>query len=303
MTRASVSAVPAATLFSEPAYAKVNLFLHVTGRRADGYHLLESLFVFADACDWLEAKVDEKLSLQLRGPKADALEAAEDNLVLKAARALQQAGKGAVGQGARLLLEKNLPVAAGLGGGSADAAAALRLLGRLWGVKLSAPELHELALGLGADVPACLDARPKRVAGIGDIIRPLPGLPPIYLLLVNPGIALSTAQVFGERVRQGADYSKPGMLDLEFVDSEGFIESLKVRRNDLEAAAVALQPEIGTVLEMIAAVPGCRLSRMSGSGASCFGIFLNKAEMEAGLAYLVSVRPEWWIWGGGLVGV
>jgi 4-diphosphocytidyl-2-C-methyl-D-erythritol kinase len=163
--------------------------------------------------------------------------------------------------------------------------------------------LHAMALGLGADVPACLDARPKLVSGIGDILKPLGGVPPFYLLLVNPGVALSTAQVFGERVRQGATFSKPGMLDMEFGDCEGFIESLKNRRNDLEAAAVTLQPEIQTLLDMMAALPGCRLSRMSGSGASCFGIFLNKAEMDAGLGYLTSIRPEWWVWGGALAAV
>lgn len=284
---------------AEAAPAKVNLFLHVTGRRADGYHLLESLFVFADVADRLQVEACPALELRVVGPRAPLIPASAENLVLKAAQALRAAAPDAGHKGARLTLEKNLPVAAGLGGGSADAAAALRLLQRFWQVDIRQAELQALALRLGADVPACLDCRPKLVSGIGEILVPLPALPPFYLVLVNPGISLSTARVFAARAGLQDKFSSPDMPRIDGLTPEGLIDMLAARGNDLEAAACALEPEIAAVIAALAGQPGCRISRMSGSGATCFGLFLHAFEAQAAAAQLAGSHPEWWIWSGG----
>jgi len=270
----------------EPAPAKVNLFLHVTGRRADGYHLLDSLVVFAAAGDVLRGEVAGGLTLEVQGPFAASLSGEPDNLVLRAARSLG-------GRGARLVLEKNLPVASGIGGGSADAAAALRLLCRLW--KLAPPDLPGIALALGADVPVCLARRPSRMGGIGERLDAAPRLPRCGLVLVNPGVAVATADVF--RARRG-DWSAPVELPRAWPDVTAMASDLRELRNDLEPPAIALQPVIGEVISALAAVPGCRLARMSGSGATCFGLFddpLVAAEVAMRLR-----RADWWTWGGPL---
>ena len=282
-----MTADPGARAASERAPAKVNLFLHVLGRRADGYHLLDSLAVFAGAADVLRATPDASLSLTVSGPFGAALAGEADNLVLRAARAL--AKTAGVTAGARLALEKTLPVASGLGGGSADAAAALRLLGRLWGV---APERVDAA-ALGADVPVCLAGRTARMGGIGELLTPAPALPRFGLALVNPGLPVATAAVF--RARIGA-YSPPAALPEGWADAAAMAADLARLRNDLEAPARALCPAVGDVLAALAARPGCLLARMSGSGASCFGIFADPDLAEQAASALA--RPGWWCWGG-----
>ncbi|MYE01921.1 MAG: 4-(cytidine 5'-diphospho)-2-C-methyl-D-erythritol kinase [Alphaproteobacteria bacterium] len=263
-------------MLRETAPAKVNLYLHVVGRRADGLHLLESLVAFAEAGDALHAEPADRLSLETVGPFAGALAGEADNLVLRAARAL------APGQGARLVLEKNLPVAAGLGGGSADAAAALRLLSRLWGIDR---DLAALAAGLGADVPVCLAGRTCGMAGIGERLTPLPDWPAPALLLANPGAVLPTPAVFGAR-RGPFRESRPWPLT---------VVELAGCANDLTEAAIALAPEVGDTLAALAALDGALFARMSGSGATCFAAFAGRAARDRAREALRERHPGWWI--------
>jgi 4-diphosphocytidyl-2-C-methyl-D-erythritol kinase len=276
---------------AEFAPAKVNLYLHVTGRRPDGYHLLDSLVVFPAVGDRLVVAPARELTLALDGPFGAALAAEPDNLVLRAARALATAA--GVRAGARMTLVKALPVASGIGGGSADAAAALRVLARLWDVALPAEAAVRLALGLGADVPVCLAARPARMGGVGEVIGAAPFLPPLGMVLVNPGVAVATPEVF--RARRGA-FSPPASLPAGWADAAGVAADLAALRNDLEAAAIGLRPVIGAVLAALGEAPGCLLARMSGSGATCFGLFAEAGAARAAAAGLA--RPGWWTWGG-----
>lgn len=270
------------------APAKLNLYLHVTGRRPDGYHLLDSLFVFADIGDRLTAAPADGLSLTVTGPFADALAAEDDNLVLRAARAL--AAAAGIAPQAALTLEKNLPVAAGLGGGSADAAAALTALSDLWGLSQS---LDEIALRLGADVPACLHGRPCLVSGIGEVLQPAPALGgPLHVVLVNPGLPLETRAVFAARA---GDFSAPGPLDRPCANVFDLALALKPRRNDLEPAARFLMPEIDDVLSALGDMPGCLLARLSGSGPTCFGLFGTAATAERAAQRLTSAHAGWWV--------
>ncbi|MDI3308648.1 MAG: 4-(cytidine 5'-diphospho)-2-C-methyl-D-erythritol kinase [Acetobacteraceae bacterium] len=279
---------------TEPAPAKVNLFLHVTGRRADGYHLLDSLVVFGPAADVLHAAPADGLSLALEGPFGARLEAEPDNLVLRAARAL--AAAAGIEPRAALRLEKRLPVASGIGGGSADAAAALRLLDRLWGLGLGAARLREIGAGLGADVPVCIESRPARMGGVGEALSPAPLLPDCGLLLVNPGVTLATPAVF--RARSG-DFSPSAVLSPGWPDAAAMARDLAALRNDLEAPAMALCPSVVEVLAALAALPGCLLARMSGSGATCFGLFVDAAAARSAARLL----PQgWWREAGGLYG-
>lgn len=272
--------------FSRFAPAKVNLYLHVTGKRADGYHLLDSLAVFPAAGDVVTAGAAETLSLDISGPFGAALRGEADNLLLRAARAL------APGRGAALSLEKNLPVASGIGGGSADAAAALQVLSALWGI--SDADFRALALQLGADVPVCLASRPARMQGIGEILHPAPALPEFGMVLVNPGVAVPTPAVF--KARQGG-FSAPPALPEAWADVAAMVADLAACTNDLQAAAIGIAPVIGEVLAVLAALPGARLARMSGSGATCFAIFDTPAQA----AMAAGETPEsWWAWGGGL---
>lgn len=274
------------------ARAKLNLYLHVTGRRADGYHLLDSLIAFAEAHDRLEARPARRLSLRLSGPFAPALakHKPRDNLVLRAARALAE--HGGVAAGAELVLEKHLPVAAGLGGGSADAAAALRALDRLWNLRAAAEDLMALALPLGADVPVCLAGRPAFVGGIGEEIDAAPPLPAAALLLVNPGRPLSTPRVFAAR---RGEYSAPARFEDSAADAGDLARLLAARGNDLTDAAVSLAPRVGAVLDRLAAARGCLLSRMAGSGATCFGLFTDDEAAESAAATLAADEPGWWL--------
>lgn len=277
---------------TERAPAKINLFLHVTGRRPDGYHLLDSLAVFGGAADSLTATPDDALSLRLTGPFGAALAADPDNLVLRAARALREAAGNA--RGAALVLDKMLPVASGIGGGSADAAAALRLLARLWDVP-AAIDLAPLAAKLGADVPVCLAGRPARMGGIGERLLSAPVLPPCGIVLVNPGVPLATPAVF--RARSGP-FGAPAALPDGWADAGAMCATLEGCRNDLEEAAIALCPEIAVVLAVIRASDDCLLSRMSGSGATCFGLFADAEAAREAASRLA--RPGWWCWGGAL---
>jgi 4-diphosphocytidyl-2-C-methyl-D-erythritol kinase len=282
------------TMLSERASAKINLYLHVVGRRPDGYHLLDSLAVFAGAADTLTVEPAAALSLAVTGPFAAGLDGEADNLVLRAARALAvQAGVPATG---RLVLEKNLPVASGIGGGSADAAAALRLLGRFWGVDVDPETLAAIAATLGADVPVCLAGRAAVMSGIGEILTPAPPLPPAGMVLVNPGVAVATPAVF--RAREGG-FSVPVILPADgWSDAESLAAALRATVNDLEAPALRLAPAIADSLAALRAAPGCLLARLSGSGATCFGLVADAAAARAAASGLQ--HPGWWVWGGAI---
>lgn len=278
---------------SEAAPAKINLFLHVTGRRADGFHLLDSVAVFAGIADRIAFAASDTLSLTVTGPFAPALLAEPDNLVLRAARMLAaESGKRPAGA---LSLDKHIPVASGIGGGSADAAAALRLLCRIWRLNEADVALDRIAACLGADVPVCLRNRPMRMSGVGDVLAPAPSLPPCGMLLVNPGTPLTTVSVF--RARAGG-YSPDAVLPEGWDTVHEMARSLSGLTNDLEAAAIGLVPAIQDVSRAIANTRGCLLARMSGSGATCFGLFANAGDAEAAAAELA--RPGWWSWGGSL---
>ncbi len=268
------------------APAKVNLFLHVVGQRPDGYHRLDSLVVFAGVGDFLHAAPAKDLRLQVTGPFAATLGAGPDNLVLRAARILDSQ------KGAKLTLEKRLPVASGIGGGSADAAATLRLLSRMWDVPAASPAQ---ALALGADVPVCLTSAPCRMGGVGEVITPSPALPRFGIALVNPGVEVSTASIF--RARQGV-FSSPAMLPGGWGSAAALAADLAACRNDLEPPAIALCPAIGDALAKLRATRGCRLARMSGSGATCFALY--DSPQEAARAAAQCHRRGWWSWGGEL---
>jgi 4-diphosphocytidyl-2-C-methyl-D-erythritol kinase len=278
---------------TERAPAKVNLFLHVLGRRSDGYHLLDSLAVFPEVGDTLRAEPAKALSLTVEGPFAGDLAAEPDNLVLRAARTL--AAEAGVTSGGRLMLTKYLPVASGIGGGSADAAAALRLLCRLWRIEPGPGVLARLAGRLGADVAVCLASRASRMGGVGEHLEPAPALPTCGIALVNPGVALATADVF--RARSGA-WSTRAELPAAWRDAREMADDLGRQRNDLQPAAIALRPAIGEVLSALEAAPECLLARMSGSGATCFGLFTDAAAARRAASGLQ--RPGWWCWGGSL---
>jgi 4-diphosphocytidyl-2-C-methyl-D-erythritol kinase len=285
---------PAGAL-AEFAPAKINLALHVLGRRADGFHLLDSLVVFAEVGDSLTASESDDLALILEGRFREALADAKENLVLRAARLL--ADEAGMTPRARIVLRKNLPVASGIGGGSADAAAALRLLSRLWRLDVPAADLFALAAKLGADVPVCLAGRPARMAGVGEALAALPQLPECGLLLVNPGVAVATASVF--RARTGG-FSTPLELPSCWPDVDALAATLRAAGNDLETPAIALAPVIADVLAALRHESKCLIARMSGSGATCFGLFATRSEAEAAAAALA--RPGWWLWGGGARG-
>ncbi|MBW6401680.1 4-(cytidine 5'-diphospho)-2-C-methyl-D-erythritol kinase [Roseomonas sp. HJA6] len=273
---------------TEPAPAKVNLYLHVTGCRTDGYHTLDSLVVFAGIGDTVQAAPAGTLSLAITGPEAGSLAAEPDNLVLRAARGLAAAaGREAA---ATLRLTKRLPVASGIGGGSADAAAALRALGALWGTRTD----DATALALGADVPACLACQPVRMSGIGEVLGPVPPIPKLGIVLANPRLALPTPAVFA---RRSGPFSPPAALAPRWPDLASFVQDLGALRNDLEAPAMALCPPIAEVLSALRALPGCLLARMSGSGATCFGLFATPAAAAAAARLLPAI---WWHWGGGV---
>ena len=271
-------------MITEQACAKINLFLHVGERRADGFHPLQSLAVFTDMGDRLDFESAPVLSLKVQGPFSAGLEDEGDNLVLRAARAL---GDG----GASITLTKNLPVASGIGGGSSDAAAALRGLRHLWNANTD--DLHALAAGLGSDIPVCVDAVTSFMEGRGEILRPAQAMPRIAMLLVNPGVAVPTKDVFAAlQSRSGAEMTLP---QGRFSDTADLLRFLEVTRNDLESPARALQPVIGEVIAAIAGLPGALFARMSGSGATCFGIFPDDDCCTRAATALKATPPDGWI--------
>lgn len=277
------------------ARAKVNLALHVTGRRADGYHLLDSLVVFAETGDFLSVAPDPAggIGLRITGPMAAGLSDAGgdtggDNLVLRAARLL------ALGRadlpGVRLTLEKHLPVASGIGGGSADAAAALHLLAGHWALTL--PDTAAV-LSLGADVPVCLEGRAARMTGIGESVSPLDKpLPPVWMVLVNPGQGVSTPAVFRALDRRD---NPPMPAPAAWADARALADWLHGCRNDLQDPAQQVCPVIGQVLAALAGQDQCLIARMSGSGATCFGLFADPGAAEAAAARIRSATPGWWV--------
>ena len=275
------------------APAKINLFLHVGPLEADGYHPLASLVVFADVGDRLTVEPAERLSLTVTGPFADALEGEGDNLVLRAVRALGAAA-GIGEPGLRITLDKQLPVAAGLGGGSSDAGAALKLARDALGLPLDDAALAEIAAGIGADGPMCLHARAAWAEGRGDVLTFENSLPPRPALLVNPGVPSSTGAVyraFDAGVAGRAD--RPASPSAR--DAAAVIDWLSEQRNDLQAPAVALAPAIGEALATTAGLPGARLTRMSGSGATVFALFDTAAAAEAAGRSLAALQPGWWV--------
>jgi 4-diphosphocytidyl-2-C-methyl-D-erythritol kinase len=279
------------------APAKINLYLHILGQRADGYHLLDSLIAFADIGDEVNAAPADALTLTIGGPEAAAISGlGDDNLVLRAARLLS--AHAGTHRGASLYLDKRLPAAGGIGGGSSDAAAALRALSDLWGGPLDHDGLMALAPELGADVPACLAARPVWVGGIGERLEPAASLPAAGIVLANPRRPLPTADVFRHR---SGPFSAPGRFDPVPADAVGLAAVLASRRNDLTEAAVALVPEIGIVLDRLAMLPGALLSRMSGSGATCFALFVNRAAALTAAKALAAAEPGWWTAAGRLL--
>ncbi|SNS15610.1 4-(cytidine 5'-diphospho)-2-C-methyl-D-erythritol kinase [Tropicimonas sediminicola] len=266
----------------EAARAKVNLALHVTGRRADGYHTLDSLVVFADHGDRVTVRPAKALTFNVTGPRAEGVPTDSSNLVLRAAALFDDLA-------AEITLDKHLPAASGIGGGSADAAATLRALQRLTGQPLPTPEA---ILGLGADVPVCLEGRPVRMEGIGESLSPVPELPPLPAVLVNPGVGVATPAVFAalERRENPAMEAIPSGLRTPG-DLAGW---LRTQRNDLEPPAMALQPRIATVLSALRQLDGCLIARMSGSGATCFAIFPDAAAARAAATQLRARHPNWW---------
>jgi len=272
------------------APAKVNLYLHVVGRRPDGYHLLDSLVVFAGVGDRVAVAPAADLTLTVDGPFASLVPAGPENLVLRAARALAEwAG---VKAGARIRLSKRLPVAAGIGGGSADAAAALKALCAWWKIEVDPAGLAGRALALGADGPVCRAGVPAFVGGIGEDIAPPPPLPPAWMVLVNPGVAVPTPQIF--KARTGA-FSAPGRFAAPPADAPALFTILAGCRNDLTQAALALAPAIAGVMAALDAQPGCALSRMSGSGATCFGLFADQPHAAAAAAAIAAAHAGWWV--------
>ncbi len=279
---------------AENAPAKVNLTLRVLGCRADGYHEIESLVVFAACGDRLTFTRGAALDLKVRGASAAQTGAVDDNLVLKAARALA-ARIADVTLGA-FTLDKDLPVAAGLGGGSADAAAALRLLAHANDLARDDRRLYEAARATGADVPVCLDPRPRVMRGIGEQLSAPIGLPPLYAVLVNPGVAVPTKEVFA---RWAPATKRAVSFDFTALAKAGnyaaLVPLLIAQPNDLEEPAIQVAPVIADVLAVLRALPGCGLARMSGSGATCFGLFAAEQEAAAAAKALRAKQPGWWV--------
>lgn len=275
----------AADAISEDAPAKINLCLHVTGRRADGYHLLDSLVVFAGVGDQVTVAAGQTLSLDVTGPESGTLEADSDNLVLRAARMM------GVTQ-ASLTLRKALPIASGIGGGSADAAATLRALARWTGLPVPVPGD---VLALGADVPVCLAGRPALMQGVGEILSSLPKLPALWCVLANPRTPVPTPPVFAA-LQSRQNPPVPDLPAAALRSAEGLAAWLSgATRNDLVPAAQTVAPVLEEVQSALADTPGCLLARMSGSGGTHFGLYATQRAAEAAAQILRTAHPRWWI--------
>lgn len=274
--------MPLPTTAEAFAPAKINLSLHVTGRREDGYHLLDSLVVFADVGDQIRAACADDLCLTVDGPMASLVPVGPDNLVLRAAALFRPP------VGAAITLTKTLPAAAGLGGGSSDAAACLRALCKISGRPMPGKDMQ---LALGADVPACVAAHPLRMQGIGEQITQWPALPPLWVVLVNPGVSVSTPDVFRSLdCRQ----NQPMQTPPQDAQIDTFLSWLRAQRNDMQAAACRIEPGITDVLAELAKTPGCALARMSGSGATCFGLFTDANSASQAEASISADHAGWW---------
>jgi 4-diphosphocytidyl-2-C-methyl-D-erythritol kinase len=278
----------------EEAPAKVNLTLAIRGRRPDGYHELESLVAFARLGDRLSLLPGEPLGLTVSGPFAEALGAERDNLVLKCARALESRMPGL--ELGSFMLVKRLPVAAGIGGGSTDAAAALRLLARANAVDVADLRVGEAARTCGADIPVCLDPRPRIMQGVGEKLSgPLP-LPRLATVLVNPGVPVATREVFAALAAPSIAMPDGSGAQPDIPSGrEGLMAFLRTHGNDLEAPAIRVAPVIAVVLAHLRAEPGCELARMSGSGGTCFGVFANEIAAMAAARHLTAAQPSWWV--------
>lgn len=275
----------------EMAHAKVNLYLHITGRRDNGYHELDTLFAFTEFGDRLTVFPAEEFSLSHEGALGHLLPEPEQNIIWRAAHLL--AKEAGIHPGARIVLEKYIPTAAGLGGGSADAAAALRGLSKLWNLQLSDPKMYDIALQLGADVPACLESEAALADGIGDRLHPVQ-IPSCGVLLLNPMVSLETHEVFGARREAGGalcEQNQPMEPMHNFID---LIDILRVRGNDLEGTAVSLRPVIDAVLKVLRSLSSVALVRMSGSGATCFALFETSQQAETAAVEVSSEHPDWW---------
>jgi 4-diphosphocytidyl-2-C-methyl-D-erythritol kinase len=283
--------------FSEQAPAKVNLFLHVTGKRDDGYHLLESLVCFTAAGDVItgELREDGEITLTITGPMSAtlALEDNDNNLVMRAANALRDESNTRFG--ADLILDKRLPIASGIGGGSADAAATLRLLRTMWQLDIDDAKLARIALSLGADVPVCLHGKSCVMSGIGEDITDVPDLPAIPMVLINPGKAASTPDIF--KALEADDFSQSGLWDttIAFGSGAALADALSDCGNDLTLPVTSIIPEICDVLLELAREEGCLLARMSGSGATCFAIYDTEEQAERAANVISSQNPDWWV--------
>lgn len=275
------------TKFARP---KVNLFLHITGKRTDGYHVLESLVCFPSGGDRVSVTAGDRLSFTQTGPYAKNMGEAADNLVMKAALLLQQTY--GTQNGAQIHLEKNLPVASGIGGGSSDAASVLHLLCDLWQLDVPLNDLCKLGQTLGADLPVCLHDGPALMSGIGEVITPVKSLPKLYILLVNPGVEVSTPAAFSKLTRIGGSPDAGSFDDLSCTD---FIDRLKICRNDLQKGAIELVPQIGQALDALQSNDDCLLARMSGSGATCFGLYESLEAAEAAGTEIASHHQNWWV--------
>ena len=287
---------------AENARAKVNLTLRVVGRRVDGYHDLESVVAFADCADRLSLLPGAELELKTTGPLADACGDVSDNLVLKAARLLAERVAGL--KTGTFTLHKALPVAAGIGGGSADAAAALRLLARANGLVVNDARINEVARLTGADVPVCVPSLPCVMTGVGESLLPL-NLPKLPCVLVNPRVAVATKDVFAALGLRSGEL-RVGITDViqaiawpeAGASVEDWVEAFAASSNDLESPAMRIQPIIGNVISALSATDGAWLSRMSGSGATCFAIYENTAEAGRAAEKIRRDHPEWWVHSG-----
>jgi len=285
------------TFLSIMAPAKINLCLHIVGRRRNNYHLISSLVVFLSVFDTISVVKSRILKLNVNGPFAKYLGSKQNNSVMKAAQGLQKFCNLQVG--AEITLTKNLPISAGIGGGSADSAATIKLLSRLWKIKVGKGALMELGQSLGADVPVCLVGKPSFVEGVGEEIKMIQSFPNIWILLVNPHKPILTKTIFNNFRKR---YSKKLPTENKSFSLNKLISFLKKSDNDLTSLAVHYSPEIKTILNDLSLIEGCLLSRMSGSGATCFGIFSEKESAIKAKKAFLKLNPNYWINYGRVVG-
>ena len=273
------------------AYAKINLYLHITGRRDDGYHLIDSMFALVNVFDIITVSAAEDLLLEIEGPFSSAIGPNEENLVIKAAKLL--AKKTDTKKGALIKLQKNLPPASGIGGGSSDAATTLKLLQHFWQSPITTNKLGRLATEIGADLPAFMLGKNCYVSGIGDVIAAAPNLPETNLVMVNPGIPLPTADVYNIETKNHSGIFKK-VLSPHY-SASSLARYLASSRNDLLPNALKIVPEIANVLRLLIKLDGCLLARMSGSGATCFGLYETEEKATKAAEIISSGNPAWWV--------